>query len=111
ASCRGTKIFVALMVTRYGTSRRSLRRRISDATSVTPKARCGWDALRDHQKSADFAASVARAADRACGRDAMQQNARHPGDRTLRRGARTVTGLGGPCPTVLASGSNPTGAQ
>jgi len=42
---------IFLMVTRAGARRRSLRRPIADATSMTPKAACNCDALGDHQRS------------------------------------------------------------
>jgi len=38
------------MVTCAGALRRSLRRRIADATSVTPKAGRDWVAFGDHQQ-------------------------------------------------------------
>ena len=42
---------IFLMVTRAGARRRSLRRPIADATSMTPKAARNCDALGDHQRS------------------------------------------------------------
>jgi hypothetical protein len=42
---------ILVMVTRVGAQRRSLRRRIADATPVTPKAACSCDAFGDHQQT------------------------------------------------------------